>query len=117
MGFGSIIIETSQNKLYAHWFNGSLLAFAIALDLAWNSVTTVIARACAVPMSRLGGWYGWGLWIPAITTVFCALIVVGYGVFERRVVPPQYRPVAGRDIVKGGGLKRTQAAFLNILRM
>lgn len=110
-------IETSQNKLYAHWFNGSMLAFAIALDLAWNSVTSVIGRATAVPMSKLDGWWGWALWIPAITTIACTFIVLAYGFFEKKVVPARYRPVAGRDIVREGGLKRYQVAFLNIARM
>lgn len=117
MGLGSIVIETSQNKLYAHWFNGSMLASAIASDLAWNSITSVIARATAVPMSRLNGWYGWALWIPSIMTMVCTLIVLAYGLFERKYVPKRYRPISGRDIVRGGGLKMTQAAFLNILRM
>lgn len=117
MGCGSIVIESAQIKLYAHWFNGSLLASAIAIDLAWGSITTVAARAAAVPLSRIGGWYGWALWIPAIMTAVCALIIAAYAVLERRVVPREYRPVSGRDIVRGGGMSRAAAAFLNVFRM
>ena len=96
MGFGSMLIESAQLKLYAHWFQGSHLALVIGLDLAWSRVLSVISRATAVPMSRINGWWGWGLWIPAIVTVANLVVCIAYWAFERRV-PPQYRPPLGKD--------------------
>ncbi|BEJ14818.1 hypothetical protein CspHIS471_0405850 [Cutaneotrichosporon sp. HIS471] len=127
MGLGSIVLEICQSKLYAHWFSGSWLATVIALDLAWNSVTVVIARVSAVPMSRLGGWYGWALWIPTIVCAACTFIVIAYLVFERRVVPKRYRPITGRQVHKQrlaagletneGVISRMRTSVLNVLRL
>ncbi|TXT11548.1 uncharacterized protein COLE_01958 [Cutaneotrichosporon oleaginosum] len=117
MGLGSIVLEICQSKLYAHWFSGSWLATVIALDLAWNSVTVVIARVSAVPMSRLGGWYGWALWIPSIVCAACTLIVIAYLVFERRVVPQRYRPITGRLATQEGVVARMRTSVLNVLRL
>jgi len=55
MGLGSIVIESTQSKFYAHWFTGTNLAFVVALDLAWRSVVTIVARATAIPMSNIDG--------------------------------------------------------------
>jgi len=127
MGLGSIVLETAQSKLYAHWFSGSWLATVIALDLAWNSVTVVIARVSAVPMSHLGGWYGWALWIPAIVCFACTLIVAAYGIFEHKYCPERYRPVSGREVERrrlaaGGSaprglFNRLRTSVLNVLRL
>ena len=57
-----IVIESTQSKLYAHWFAGSNLAFVYGLDIAWSRLTTIISRSSAVPMSMLHGWWGWALW-------------------------------------------------------
>lgn len=96
MGFGSMLIESAQLKLYTHWFQGSHLALVIGLDLAWSRVLSVISRATAVPMSRINGWWGWGLWIPAIVTIVNLSVCIGYWAFERKV-PAQFRPPLGKD--------------------
>ena len=62
MGLGSTVIESTQSKLYAHWFQGSWLAFIFGVDIAWNRITVIIAKATAVPMSEIDGWWGWSLW-------------------------------------------------------
>jgi hypothetical protein len=101
------VVETTQYKLYTHWFSGSSLGLVIAIDLAWISVTAVCARLAAVPMSRLNGWYGWALWIPVSLTVFSWLAVVGYFILERRM-PEKYRPSNGaklRQMAGWGGVK------------
>lgn len=106
MGFGSMLIESAQLKLYAHWFQGSHLALVIGIDLAWSRVLSVISRATAVPMSMTNGWWGWALWIPAIITVANLVICIMYWAFERRV-PVQYRPPLGKDArIEEGKLKR-----------
>jgi hypothetical protein len=113
MGLGSIVIESTQSKLYAHWFTGSNLAFVVALDMAWRSVITIVARVTAVPMSRIGGWYGWALWIPAILTTLSVSITIGY-IFYERSVPVRYRPVNvthSTDIV---GWKRAKLAVKRV---
>jgi ABC-type xylose transport system permease subunit len=116
MGFGSIVIEITQNKLYAHWFAGSTLSFVVAIDLAWNSLTSIIARLSAVPMSRLNGWYGWALWIPSFVIMGCTGIVIGYIVFERRV-PKQYRPQKGSEMTHLKGLARWKFAVVSITQL
>ena len=116
LGFGSIVIEISQNKLYAHWFAGSTLSFVVALDLAWNSLTSIIARLSAVPMSRLNGWYGWALWIPSFVIMACTLIVIAYIVFEKRV-PEVYRPRKGAQVTQLKGLGRWKFAIVSITQL
>ena len=64
------------------------------IDIAWNRVMTVVARAAAVPMSQVNGWWGWALWIPAVIQGACMLLVFGYWTFERSI-PKEFRPVAG----------------------
>lgn len=110
------MIEICQNKLYAHWFAGSTLSFIVAIDLAWNSLTSIIARLSAVPMSRLGGWYGWALWIPSFVIMFCTLIVIAYIVFERRV-PEQYRPTKGSQTTTLRGVARWKFAIYSITQL
>jgi hypothetical protein len=116
LGFGSIVIEISQNKLYAHWFAGSTLSFVVALDLAWNSLTSIIARLSAVPMSRLNGWYGWALWIPSFVIMACTGIVIAYIVFERRV-PEVCRPRKGSQVSQLKGLARWKFAIVSITQL
>ena len=62
MGFGSIVLDGAQNKLLAHWFGGTHLGLALASSIAWSRVVTVVAKTTAVPMSHLGGFWGWALW-------------------------------------------------------
>jgi hypothetical protein len=116
LGFGSIVIEISQNKLYAHWFAGSTLSFVVALDLAWNSLTSIIARLSAVPMSRLNGWYGWALWIPSFVIMACTVLVIAYIFFERRV-PEVYRPKKGSQSTQLKGLGRWKFAIVSITQL
>lgn len=69
-------------------------------------------------MSRLGGWYGWALWIPSFVIMFCTLIVLAYIWFERKV-PEEYRPVKGYR-TRGQGLKglgRFKFAILSITQL
>lgn len=113
MGLGSIVIESTQNKLYAHWFTGTNLAFVVGLDTAWRSVVTIVATVTAVPMSRIGGWYGWSLWIPAIMTSLSVLIVIAY-IFYERSVPIEYRPVNVVHSTEIAGWKRFKVAVKRI---
>lgn len=127
MGLGSIVLEGAQSKLYAHWFNGNWLATVIALDLAWGSATTVIARVTAVPMSHLGGWYGWALWIPVFVIAACTGLVIAYTVFEQRYLPAEFRPPTGYELeqkrraagerARGGMLRHLQRSILSVLRL
>lgn len=106
MGFGSTIIETTQNKLYAHWFHGSQLGLTFGIDVAWNRVISIIAKATAVPLSNVDGWWGWALWIPTILCAFNLVLCCVYWFYERKV-PKAYRPVLGREAYsKEGWSKR-----------
>ncbi|AAW46646.1 hypothetical protein CNBI0430 [Cryptococcus deneoformans B-3501A] len=106
MGFGSTVIESTQNKLYSHWFRGTSLGLVFAVDIAWNRITSVIAKNTAVPMSTINGWWGWALWIPAIVCAVNMAVVMLYWWYER-AVPKKYRPLLGKDArVKEGWDKR-----------
>jgi hypothetical protein len=113
MGIGSSVIESTQNKLYAHWFTGTNLAFVVAIDIAWRSVVTIVAKATAVPMSRIHGWYGWALWIPAILSVVCVGIVIGY-LFYEKSVPLEYRPVRVNHSTETVGWRRWKLALKRV---
>ncbi|WVW87087.1 hypothetical protein I302_109144 [Kwoniella bestiolae CBS 10118] len=118
MGFGSTVIESTQSKLYAHWFRGRSLAFVFALDIAWNRITTIFSKASAVPMSEINGWWGWALWIPTIVCAVNLLMVLGYWGFERNV-PRKYRPALGKDakVVETRGRRKFSWATLTNLPM
>ncbi|OCF73363.1 hypothetical protein I204_06595 [Kwoniella mangroviensis CBS 8886] len=96
MGFGSTVIESTQSKLYAHWFRGRSLAFVFALDIAWNRITSIFSKASAVPMSEINGWWGWALWIPTIVCAVNLGMVLVYWYFER-ALPEKYKPVLGKN--------------------
>ncbi|KAK8849827.1 hypothetical protein IAR55_005163 [Kwoniella newhampshirensis] len=101
MGFGSTVIQAAQNKLYVHWFRGSSLGLVIALNMAWQQrITSIIARAAAVPMTRIHNWWGWALWIPALICIFDLLLVLIYWWYER-IIPRQYRPVRSTGRKRG----------------
>ncbi|OXB38116.1 hypothetical protein J007_02080 [Cryptococcus neoformans] len=53
MGFGSTVIKSTQSKLYSHWFRGSSLGLVFSVDIAWNRITSFIAKNTAVPMSTI----------------------------------------------------------------
>ncbi|CAE6400123.1 unnamed protein product [Rhizoctonia solani] len=59
MGFGSTIIEIIPQKIYCHWFKGRGLAFVLGLDVSWGKVVVLVAKATAVPMSKVGGEWEW----------------------------------------------------------
>ncbi|KAK8843522.1 hypothetical protein IAR55_007182 [Kwoniella newhampshirensis] len=100
------VIESTQSKLYAHWFGGANLAFVYGIDIAWNRITGIIARSTSVPMSEINGFWGWALWIPTIVCFFNLALCVGYLVYER-AVPKTYRPPLGKDArAKEGVLKK-----------
>ncbi|ODO07710.1 hypothetical protein I350_03283 [Cryptococcus amylolentus CBS 6273] len=116
LGFGSTVIEAVQNKLYSHWFRGSSLAFVFALDIAWNRITTLIAKATAVPMSNINGWWGWALWIPTIVCAVNMALVMLYWWFERSV-PKQYRPALGKDARVTEGWDKRKFHFGTLWRL
>ncbi|OCF39673.1 hypothetical protein I317_06528 [Kwoniella heveanensis CBS 569] len=116
MGFGSTVIESTQSKLYAHWFKGSNLALVFALDIAWNRITSVISKATAVPMSNINGWWGWAQWIPTIVCAFNMALVLFYWWFERSV-PKKYRPSLGKEARVVEGWSKKKFKFGTLLRL
>jgi hypothetical protein len=81
MGFGSTIIKIIPQKIYWHWFRGRVhcfsflplssklkcvfqgLAFVLGLDISGGKVIVLIAKATAIPMSRVGSTWSWALWV------------------------------------------------------
>ncbi|ORY34568.1 major facilitator superfamily domain-containing protein [Naematelia encephala] len=116
MGFGSTVIESARNKLYAHWFQGSYLAFIFALDIAWGRVVVVISESSSVPMSEINGWWGWALWIPAITTALDLALCCLYWLYERSV-PREYRPTLGQDDKGREGWSKKRFSWATVLQL
>ncbi|WVQ84824.1 hypothetical protein IAT38_006981 [Cryptococcus sp. DSM 104549] len=116
LGFGSTVIESTQNKLYAHWFRGSSIGFIFAVDIAWGRIVSIISKATAVPMSEINGWYGWALWIPTISCAVNMALVMAYWWFERSV-PKKYRPKLGKDARAAEGWDRRKFNFNTIWRL
>ncbi|WRT69852.1 uncharacterized protein IL334_006843 [Kwoniella shivajii] len=116
MGFGSTVIESTQSKLYAHWFRGRSLAFVFALDIAWNRITSIFSKASAVPMSEINGWWGWALWIPTIVCVVNLGMVLFYWWFER-AVPEKYRPALGKDAKLKEGWSKRKFQWATLFRL
>lgn len=110
------MIESTQSKLYAHWFKGSSLAFVFALDIAWSRITSVFSKASAVPMSEINGWWGWALWIPTIVCAVNMGLVLAYWWFER-VVPREYRPALGKDARAKEGWDRRKFSLTTLWRL
>ncbi|KAF4126952.1 Major Facilitator Superfamily [Geosmithia morbida] len=67
MGFGSTLIETCTSKILAHWFQHRGLGLVYGLDVAVGKLIVLAAKSSAVPMRDVSSFWGWALWIPAIT--------------------------------------------------
>ncbi|KAH8924286.1 MFS general substrate transporter [Atractiella rhizophila] len=96
MGFGSTLVESAGSKILAHWFQRRGLAFVYGLDISWGKVIVLIAKATAVPMSNLGDYWGWGLWIPAILCFVNLLQTLFYIWWSRYYLPPWTRMPIGK---------------------
>ncbi|KDN50038.1 hypothetical protein RSAG8_01374, partial [Rhizoctonia solani AG-8 WAC10335] len=105
LGFGSTIIEIIPQKIYCHWFRGRGLAFVLGLDVSWGKVIVLIAKATAVPMSKVGGEWPWALWIPAIVCGANIVLTFAYMAWIR-TLPQKYR--AGRRKVSAQERARSQ---------
>ncbi|CAE6411435.1 unnamed protein product [Rhizoctonia solani] len=96
MGFGSTIIEIIPQKIYCHWFKGRGLAFVLGLDVSWGKVVVLVAKATAVPMSKVGGEWAWALWIPAVACGVNILLTFAYMLWIR-TLPQKVRMCAFFD--------------------
>ncbi|ELU41798.1 hypothetical protein AG1IA_04173 [Rhizoctonia solani AG-1 IA] len=79
MGFGSTVIEIIPQKIYCHWFKGRGLAFVLGLDVSWGKVVVLVAKATAVPMSKVGDEWAWALWVgyqKVIPAVICGVNIM-----------------------------------------
>ncbi|CAE6346181.1 unnamed protein product [Rhizoctonia solani] len=98
MGFGSTIIEIIPQKIYCHWFRGRGLAFVLGLDVSWGKVVVLIAKATAVPMSKVGGEWAWALWIPAMVCGANIVLTFGYMVWIR-TLPQEVRMCSVQQVI------------------
>lgn len=67
------------------------------MNVAWSRILQLIGRVSAVPLADIGlagreEYWGWALWIPAITTFLSGFCVYAYYYFETRILPEIYRP-------------------------
>lgn len=104
MGFGIAVLDTAQQKFFYHWFGAGGLALAFGLENAINRTVDLVAGMTAIPIRDGTGWYGYSFWIPAVFcgTSFCAAI--GYMLYEKFVVPSQYRLTGRRAAAKQDGV-------------
>ncbi|CEL57835.1 Major facilitator superfamily domain-containing protein 1 OS=Homo sapiens GN=MFSD1 PE=2 SV=2 [Rhizoctonia solani AG-1 IB] len=96
MGFGSTIIEIIPQKIYCHWFKGRGLAFVLGLDVSWGKVVVLVAKATAVPMSKVGGEWAWALWIPAVACGVNILLTFAYMLWIR-TLPQKVRMLSAQE--------------------
>ncbi|CAE6457712.1 unnamed protein product [Rhizoctonia solani] len=96
MGFGSTIIEIIPQKIYCHWFRGRGLAFVLGLDVSWGKVVVLVAKATAVPMSKVGGEWSWALWIPAIACGANIVLTFAYMMWIR-TLPQKVRMLSAQE--------------------
>jgi MFS family permease len=88
MGFGIAVVDSAQQKFFYHWFGADGLAFAFALENAIAGTTSLVAGLTAIPIRDRTGWC---FWIPVFFCAFSAVVSVGYIIFERFLVPTQFR--------------------------
>jgi hypothetical protein len=91
MGFGIAVVDSAQQKFFYHWFGADGLAFAFGLENAIAGTISVVVGLTAIPIRDRTGWYGWCFWIPVFFCAFSIVISVGYIIFERFLVPTQFR--------------------------
>jgi MFS family permease len=121
MGFGIAVVDSAQQKFFYHWFGADGLAFAFGLENAIAGTVSLVGGITAIPIRDRTGWYGWCFWIPVFFCAFSVLVSVAYIVFERLVVPENYRFKSGRTAslaashAQGTDRKRLSWATLFIL--
>ncbi|OMJ26518.1 Major facilitator superfamily domain-containing protein 1 [Smittium culicis] len=69
-GLGSGTIVTVQETILGHWFRGSSLAAAIALQISTARLSSFLSMGTAVPIMNLSGFYGAAFWAASF---FCVL--------------------------------------------
>ena len=52
----------------------------------------------AIPIKNSSGWYGYSFWIPAGLCAASFCVAIGYFLFERFVIPKEYRLTSGRAL-------------------
>uniref|UniRef100_A0A0W0FWP8 Lysosomal dipeptide transporter MFSD1 n=1 Tax=Moniliophthora roreri TaxID=221103 RepID=A0A0W0FWP8_MONRR len=118
LGLGSTTIETSQSKLYTHWFYGSHLGLVYGLDIAWGRVKTpglceslelialsVISKATSVPIAEGTGSWTWSFWVACIMCAATLILNVFYCLLVGRL-PRDMRTPTGREMSATGNSRR-----------
>ncbi|PVV03192.1 hypothetical protein BB560_002341 [Smittium megazygosporum] len=79
-GSGTIVII--QETILAHWFKGSSLSLAIALQISTSRLSSFLSMGTAVPIAEWVGFYGAAFFISAVVCVlsFIANILYCYGI-------------------------------------
>jgi hypothetical protein len=94
VGFGITVSDSAQEKLFYHGFGAGGLTFIFGFENAIAKTTSLASGITAISTKEATGWYGYSFWIPAGLCV-----AVGYIIFERFVIPKQYRLLSGRALV------------------
>lgn len=99
-GVGSTQIETSQSKLYAHYFKGAAgttgyIGFVSGLDIGLGRVFNVVSKLASVPIAERTGNFAWSFWVPLIICAFTLLLNIVYVLFAR-TLPVQNRVLTGK---------------------
>lgn len=95
MGLGTAVLDSAQQKFFYHWFGAGGLAFAFGLENAIAKIS-IVSGMTAIPIKNSTGWYGYSFWIPAGLCAASFLVAVLYFIFERFIIPKEYRFTSGR---------------------
>ncbi|KAI3604379.1 mfs transporter [Moniliophthora roreri] len=80
LGLGSTTIETSQSKLYTHWFYGSHLGLVYGLDIAWgragytSSLSQVIPIVLTPALGHFFDRFGKRMWFVSGTALLYIVV-------------------------------------------
>lgn len=69
----------------------------------------------AIPIRDGTGWYGWSFWIPAAFCAFSFCIAIAYILFERFVVPKEFRLTSARVEALSNGQKHKKLSFASLM--
>jgi len=99
LGLGSTTIETSQSKLYTHWFYGKHLGLVFGIDIAWGRVTNTVSRVTSVPIMNGTGSWTWSFWVACIMCGATLALTVFYYIYAARL-PVEYQTPTGSKAAK-----------------
>ncbi|KAJ8113238.1 hypothetical protein OPT61_g4586 [Boeremia exigua] len=117
MGFGIAVLDSATQKFFYHWFGVGGLALAFGLESAVSRTVDLVGGMVAIPIRDSTGSYVWTFWISVVFCAFSFLVAIAYIVFERFVVPADFRLTTARAKALAQGLPVKVLSFESILTL